>query len=85
MRTIKLTDKQYETLTRLLDYEFDQELNYQECGYCDTELLEDYLDLYKAVERPRDFIEALVYDDICKIRQENIDYLKEARAEREQL
>ena len=82
MRTIKLTDSQYQTLTRLLDYEFDSELNYQESGDCDTELLEEYFDLYKAVEKPRNFIEGLVYEDICKNRQEHIDYLKHERKER---
>ncbi len=77
MRTIKLTEKQFKTLENLLDYEFDQELNYQENGDRDTELLEDYLDLYKAVMTPRGIVEVLVYEDLCQAKQKQIDYLKE--------
>ena len=80
MKTIKLTDKQFETLERLLDYEFDQELNYQESGDRDTSLLEDYLELYEALYKKNadNFIQAFVYDDIIETKKKHIAYLKES-------
>lgn len=78
MKTIKLTDKQYETLKHLLDYEFDQELNYQEQGDRDTSLLEDYLELYEALytNNAKNFIEAFVYSEIIENKKKQISYLK---------
>ena len=78
MKTIKLTDEQFEILERLLDYEFEQELNFQENGDKNTELLEDYLELYKAIYKNQatNFIQAFVYNDSIEIKEKEINKLK---------
>ena len=78
MKTIKLTDEQFEILERLLDYEFEQELNFQENGDKNTELLEDYLELYKAIYKNQatNFIQAFVYNDSIEIKEKEISKLK---------
>ena len=78
MKTIKLTDEQFEILERLLDCEFEQELNFQENGDKNTELLEDYLELYKAIYKNQatNFIQAFVYNDSIEIKEKEISKLK---------
>lgn len=78
MKTIKLTDEQFEILERLLDYEFEQELNFQENSDKNTELLEDYLELYKAIYKNQatNFIQAFVYNDSIEIKEKAINGLK---------
>lgn len=78
MKTIKLTDEQFEILEHLLDYEFEEELNFQENGDKNTELLDDYLELYKAIYKNQatNFIQAFVYNDSIEIREKEINELK---------
>lgn len=78
MKTIKLTDEQFEILERLLDYEFEQELHFQENGDKNTELLEDYLELYKAIYKNQatNVIQAFVYNDSIEIKEKAINELK---------
>jgi len=80
MKTIKLTDKQFETLERLLDYEIEQEYIYQSNGDKDTELLEDYIDLYEALytKQARSFIEAIVFEDLVESKKKLLGELKNA-------
>ena len=79
MKIIRLTNEQYSTLEHLLDYEFDQELNYQEQEDKNTDLLEEYYSLYEAIYKgqAKSFIDAIVIQDIMDNKRKQIDYLKE--------
>ena len=72
MKTIKLTDEQYDALYRLLLREWDQEWLFQIDGDKDTEWLEEYYSLYEAMfQKPKSIIDVMVNTDIlAKLRKE---------------
>ena len=78
MKTIKLSDKQFETLERLLDYEIEQEYIYQSNGDKDTELLENYIELYETIytKQASNIIEALVFEDLVESKKKLLEELK---------
>ncbi len=73
-RRLELDDKQFNTLMHLLEYEFDQETNYQENGNCNAELLEEYFELFKiayaAKYQNQYLVGALIYNDLIKSKQQ---------------
>ena len=79
-KTIKLTNEQFERLERLLDYEIDQEYNYQLWGDFNTEYIGDLIDLYEAIHlgNADGFFEAIVYEDLVNKKKalikEILDY-----------
>lgn len=79
MKTIKLSDKQFETLAHLLDYEIDQEYYYQINGGLETDYIADLVSLYEAVYKGQahDFLEAMLYEDFVKRQKEKIKEIKD--------
>lgn len=75
-----LNEEQFETLQHMFDYEFEQELNYQENGDRDTELLEKYLRLYipilKAEYGTKDFLNAYIVKELIESKKKQIEELK---------
>ena len=78
MKTVRLTDAQYEVLMNLLDYEFNEEFSFQEEGDRDTELLDKYVDLYDALysNQARSFIEAVVNKEIVDTMRKKVADLR---------
>lgn len=73
MKTIKLTDEQFKTLERIVQYEFDQEEIYQlDNGEHDTTLLEDLFDIQVAMLKAEYDIRYLLDAHFVKIISEEI-------------
>ena len=81
MKTIKLSDKQFETLEHLLDYEIDQEYCYQinsDQEARDLEYFSSLIDLYEALytKQARNMVEALVFEDLVEGKKKLLKELK---------
>ena len=81
MKVIKLTDDQFKSLEKIIQFEFDQEENYQlSNGEPDTELLEDLFDIQvamlKAEYNIKYFLDAYLVEEISKAIRKRIDEVK---------
>jgi len=81
MIKLQLTQAQFDTLEKLLDYEIDQEYFYQsnyDLEARDLEYLGNLIDLYEALytKQARSMIEAFVFDDLVGSKKALLDELK---------
>lgn len=74
MKTLKLSDEQFATIEKMLEYEWKQELTFQaESKNPDTSLLKEYLELYKTIiaykyERAS-FVDVLVATELINLKE----------------
>lgn len=84
MKTIKLTDEQFETLVGLLEYEIDQEYNYQINGDCEADYLAKIVDIYETIhhKQAKSFIEGFVISEVVENYRKLVEELKNAKEQR---
>lgn len=80
MKILKLTNDQFETIEKMLDYEWEQELTFQsESSEPDVSLLKEYLDIYKVLYGSKydraSFIDVLVATDILNSKESELKKL----------
>ena len=85
MKTIKLTDEQFETLKNLLEYEIDQEYNYQVNGDCEADYLSKIVDIYEAIHHKQatSFIEGFVISEVVEGYRKLVEEIRGLKDEQE--